>query len=40
MARKKFTVTVLPPCKAKGRYRKGEGFNRGVRVVRKPTMFS
>jgi hypothetical protein len=31
-ARKNYTVTVLNPVKAKGRYRKGEGLNKGLRV--------
>jgi hypothetical protein len=35
-AREDFDVKILPPRKAKGRYRKGEGFNRGLRAQRRP----
>ena len=31
-------VTILPPRSAKGRYRKGEGFNKGLRANRTPIM--
>ena len=36
--RKNFDVNLLPPRSAKGRYRKGEGFNKGPHVHRTPIM--
>lgn len=36
--RKNYDVIALAPRKAKGRYRKGQGLNRGLRVQRKPIM--
>ena len=35
---KNYDVIVLRDAKAKGQYRKGEGFRRGPRVQRKPIM--
>ena len=34
--RKNYDVMVLRDAKAKGRFRKGEGFNRGPKVRRRP----
>lgn len=37
--RENYHVTILNPCKAKGRYRKGEGLNKGNRTKdRQPIM--
>jgi len=36
--RKNYDVMVLRDAKAKGRYRKGEGFRRGPKVRRHPIM--
>lgn len=36
--RKNYKVTVLASRKAKGQYRKGEGFNKSLHVDRTPVM--